>query len=130
MKYGVPRTILTSLHLGPDRNWCDYWNSALSVGSIAQVGAQTRNSTNDGSVMVQIVDSVTHPDYNDGTKEYDFRILKLSGWVSPISMPASESTLHEKLSNKPGGGVEQFSCILHDLGPQGACPPEFRSHGS
>jgi hypothetical protein len=63
-----------------------FLDSTLNVGNVAQVGAQTRDSSKDGSVRVQIVESLNHPAYNDGTKEYDFRILKLSGWVrtSPL----------------------------------------------
>lgn len=64
----------------------------VSAGNIAQVGAHTRDSTNDGSVKVEIVESLVHRDYNDSTKEYDFQIVKLSGWVSPICNNTSEFT--------------------------------------
>ena len=55
--------------------------STITVWSLAQVGAYERGSSIDDSVYVQIIEEITHPAYNPDTHEYDFRILKLGGWV-------------------------------------------------
>jgi hypothetical protein len=46
------------------------------------VGAYERGSSDDGSVYVQVVEEMTHPAYNSDTHEYDFRLLRIGGWVS------------------------------------------------
>ena len=46
------------------------------------MGAYERGSYNDGSVHVQIMEEITHPEYNPDTHEYDFRLLRVGGWVS------------------------------------------------
>jgi hypothetical protein len=33
-------------------------------------------------MYASVVETVDHPDYDEGTRAYDFRVLKLSGWVS------------------------------------------------
>jgi Trypsin len=57
------------------------YQCSLSVGATVQVGARIRDSTHDGSVKVKVIDSVTHPDYNSHSHEYDFRILQLGAWM-------------------------------------------------
>jgi hypothetical protein len=45
------------------------------------MGAQTRNSEEDGSDYTAVLEQIPHPDFNDDTEEYDFMVLKLGGWV-------------------------------------------------
>lgn len=56
-------------------------SSTINIGSFAQVGAYERKSLKDDSVYVQIVEEISHPEYNPDTHEYDFRLLRLGGWV-------------------------------------------------
>lgn len=51
------------------------------------MGALERGSSNDGSVYVQIIEEITHPNYDSRTDEYDFRILKLNAWVDKPVVP-------------------------------------------
>jgi hypothetical protein len=62
------------------------FSSARNDGGVVQVGAQTRGSTDDGSVYTAVVEQVPHPDYNRYTQEFDFMILKLGGWVSELNI--------------------------------------------
>ncbi|KAG7370858.1 trypsin [Nitzschia inconspicua] len=54
---------------------------SLPVGATVHVGARKRDSTHDGSVKVKVIDALRHPDYNEHSHEYDFRILQLGGWM-------------------------------------------------
>ena len=56
-------------------------DSSLNIGSLAQVGAYERGSSDDDSVYVEIMEEVTHPAYNPDTHEFDFRLLRVGGWV-------------------------------------------------
>jgi hypothetical protein len=65
------------------------FSSARNNGGVVQVGAQTRGSTDDGSVYTAVVEQVPHPDYKRNTQEFDFMILKLGGWVSELNIHTS-----------------------------------------
>lgn len=54
---------------------------SLPIGATVQVGARIRGSTRDGSVKVKVIDAVRHPDYDDYSHEYDFRVLQLGAWM-------------------------------------------------
>ena len=45
------------------------------------MGAHRRDSTSNGAIFTTVEERVPHPNYNSNTDEYDFLILKLSGWV-------------------------------------------------
>jgi hypothetical protein len=54
-----------------------------------QVGAETRNSIDDGSVYAAVIDQEPHPDFNTETLEFDFLVVKLGGWVSEPCLDTS-----------------------------------------
>jgi hypothetical protein len=58
-----------------------FFYSARKKGGTVQVGAQTRNSEEDGSDYMAVLEQNTHPNNNDRTEEFDFMVLKLGGWV-------------------------------------------------
>jgi hypothetical protein len=49
---------------------------------VALVGAYEKGSTSGGAVYTTVVQRVEHPDFDKKTKEYDFLVMKLGGWVS------------------------------------------------
>lgn len=66
----------------------------INIGSFAQVGAYERKSLKDDSVYVQIVEEISHPEYNPDTHEYDFRLLRLGGWVDkPVATLNSDPAI-------------------------------------
>lgn len=64
------------------------------------------SSSSDNAVYVKLLEEDTHPMYNPETHEYDFRVLRVGGWVEkPVavlnedaSFPASSSTSTEMLT--------------------------------
>jgi hypothetical protein len=80
-------------------------DSTITIGSLAQVGALKRGSSNDGSVYVQIIEEITHPDYDSRTDEYDFRVFKLNAWVDKPVVPLNGDP------NIPGNNDDEMIVI-------------------
>jgi hypothetical protein len=49
---------------------------------LALVGASHLDDTVGGAVYVTVEKRKRHPDYDSDSREYDFLLLKLGGWVS------------------------------------------------
>ena len=58
--------------------------SVRDNGGVMQIGAQTRNSVEDGSFYASVDMQVPHPDFNPDTEEFDYAAVKLGGWVSTV----------------------------------------------